>query len=67
MVVMELRDDEVVREFLTQWTGLDGWTVQPVGNERHPSLLDDRFATWMGQKKPKKETTTHGPTQTEDS
>ena len=51
MVVMELRDEDVLREFLMQWTGLEGWTIWPVGNEEHSSLLDDRFAIWMGHKR----------------
>ena len=50
LVVMELRDDDVLREFLTQWSRMPGWEIWSVGNEAHPSLLDERFAMWIGFK-----------------
>jgi predicted nicotinamide N-methyase len=50
LVVMELRDEDVLREFLTQWIGMPGWEVRPVGNEGHPPFLDERFAMWIGFK-----------------
>jgi predicted nicotinamide N-methyase len=50
LVVMELRDEDVLREFLTQWSGMPGWEIWSVGNETHPSLLDERFSMWIGFK-----------------
>ena len=50
LVVMELRDEDVVREFLTQWTSMSQWEITSVGNDGRPSFLDERFAIWMGLK-----------------
>lgn len=50
MIVMELRDENVVREFLTQWLAMTGWEIRQVGNDNHPSLLDERFVVWVGRK-----------------
>jgi protein N-lysine methyltransferase METTL21D len=50
MIVMELRDESVVREFLTQWLAMTGWEIRQVGNDNHSSLLDERFVVWVGRK-----------------
>jgi hypothetical protein len=50
LVMMELRDEDVVREFLTQWTALPGWEIRRVIHENWP--LDERFVTWVGFKNP---------------
>lgn len=51
VIVMELRDEDVVREFLSQWLALPGWEVRRIGNDEHRPLLDERFVVWMGLKK----------------
>ncbi|KAG8832582.1 hypothetical protein FRC17_001093 [Serendipita sp. 399] len=50
LVVMELRDDEVVRQLLTQWSAMSTWEIWRVGNDVHPALLDERFVIWAGMK-----------------
>jgi hypothetical protein len=50
LVVMELRDEDVVREFLLKWTEMSDWEIWRIGNESHPSPLDTRFAIWLAKK-----------------
>jgi protein N-lysine methyltransferase METTL21D len=50
LVVMELRDEDVVREFLLKWTEISDWEIWRIGNESYSSLLDTRFAIWLGKK-----------------
>ncbi|KAG8846832.1 hypothetical protein FRB91_000416 [Serendipita sp. 411] len=50
MVVMELRDDEVVRQFLTQWCMMPAWEVWRIGDDRNQVFLDERFVIWIGLK-----------------
>lgn len=49
MIVMELRDEDVVREFLTQWMATAGWEIYRVGNDDRLSILDERFVIWIGK------------------
>lgn len=50
LVVMELRDEDVVREFLTQWGQMAGWKLWSIGDKSGTSLLDPRFAIWVAFK-----------------
>ncbi|CAG8493318.1 5215_t:CDS:2 [Acaulospora colombiana] len=50
LVVMELRDEDVVRDFLVKWTEMPDWEIWRIGNENHRSHLDARFAIWVGKK-----------------
>ncbi|PVF92022.1 hypothetical protein CPB86DRAFT_777565 [Serendipita vermifera] len=50
LVVMELRDEDVVRDFLAKWTEMSNWEIWRIGNEDHSSPLDVRFAIWVGKK-----------------
>ena len=57
-VVMELRQEDVVREFLEEWIGKGGWEIRRVpackreekedGEGR--GFLDARYAVWVGWK-----------------
>jgi hypothetical protein len=63
-IVMELRDEDVTREFLHQWINLGEWRIWRIdgrgaseegieepGNVPSPRrLLDERFATWIAWK-----------------
>lgn len=60
-IVMELRDEDVTREFLHQWINLGGWRIwradayetdieDPVCVLSPRRLLDERFATWVAWK-----------------
>ena len=63
-IVMELRDEDVTREFLHQWINLGGWQIwrtdgtnaseediEEPGYVPSPRrLLDERFATWVAWK-----------------
>ena len=63
-IVMELRDEDVTREFLHQWINLEGWRIwrtdgaaaseaDIVGLSNIPAarrLLDERFASWVAWK-----------------
>lgn len=50
LVAMELRDEDVVREFLTQWMSLDGWHIQRLDRTEEKAFLDERFVVWVGSK-----------------
>lgn len=46
LVVVELRAEDVVREFLEAWLRSDSrWRILSIGEQR----LDSRYAMWMGQ------------------
>ena len=47
LVVMELRQEDVVREFLALWIATERWEIRRV-NE----LLGGRYVVWVGQKEP---------------
>jgi predicted nicotinamide N-methyase len=63
-IVMELRDEDVTREFLHQWINLGGWRIwrtdgadalegaiaDPVDIRPKDRLLDERFASWVAWK-----------------
>jgi len=63
-LVMELRDEDVTREFLHQWMNLGGWRiwrtdgagvseediVEPADIPAACRLLDERFASWVAWK-----------------
>lgn len=46
IVVVELRADEVVREFMRLWLNQSGWDIRRVGT----SLMGNRYAVWTGWK-----------------
>lgn len=46
LVVVELRQEDVVREFLRSWIELPGWEVWRAGDD----LLGPQFAAWVGWK-----------------
>ena len=63
-IVMELRDEDVAREFLHQWINMGGWRIWRMdgadASEEDPAelanipatywLLDQRFASWVAWK-----------------
>ena len=63
-IVMELRDEDVTREFLHQWINLGGWRIWRTDGAdtseaniaglsnipATPRLLDERFASWVAWK-----------------
>ena len=63
-IVMELRDEDVTREFLHQWISLGGWRIWRADGADAPEtniaglanipatgrLLDERFASWVAWK-----------------
>jgi hypothetical protein len=46
LVVVELRSDDVVRNFLELWLGSGGWEIRRVGG----NLLKVTYAMWVGWK-----------------
>jgi hypothetical protein len=47
LVVVELRQEDVVREFLELWLAKRGWEIWRVAS----GLLGSRYAVWTGQRK----------------
>ncbi|KAF7966692.1 hypothetical protein HWV62_37310 [Athelia sp. TMB] len=47
LVVMELRQEELVREFLALWIATERWEIRRVNG-----LLGKRYVVWVGQKDP---------------
>lgn len=45
LVIIELRSDEVVREFLDRWISTPGWTIRRVDR-----LMGLQYAVWAGRK-----------------
>ncbi|TDL23854.1 hypothetical protein BD410DRAFT_768580 [Rickenella mellea] len=52
VIVLELRAEDVVREFLAAWLARDGWTVCRIdGEDDGPGRwMDERYAMWVGRK-----------------
>lgn len=48
LVVVELRADDVIREFLQLWLGKPGWEVWRIGD----GLLQKPYAMWLGSRRP---------------
>ena len=46
LVIIELRQEDVVREFLELWIAKSGWEIWRVGDR----FLGTRYAVWMGWK-----------------
>ncbi|KAI6119214.1 hypothetical protein EDD16DRAFT_1555119 [Pisolithus croceorrhizus] len=46
-VVVELRQEDVIREFLNLWLTLEGWVIT-----RMEGLLDENYAVWAGHRIP---------------
>jgi hypothetical protein len=46
LVIIELRQEDVVREYLELWIAKGGWEIWRVGG----GLLGSRYAIWMGWK-----------------
>jgi len=46
LVVMELRQEDVVREFLEHWIAKGGWEIRRVGS----GFMGTRYAVWVGWK-----------------
>jgi hypothetical protein len=46
LVVMELRQEDVVREFLAHWIAKGGWEIRRVGS----GFMGTRYAVWVGWK-----------------
>ncbi|KAI6167395.1 hypothetical protein EDD17DRAFT_1540633 [Pisolithus thermaeus] len=46
-VVVELRQEDVIREFLNLWLTLEGWVIT-----RTEGLLDENYAVWAGHRIP---------------
>jgi hypothetical protein len=44
LVVVELRAEDVIRDFLEQWIKQEGWEIWRVGG----GLLDKPYAMWLG-------------------
>ena len=57
-VVMELRQEDVVREFLEEWIRKGGWKIRRVpawkqeskGDGEGQGFLEARYAVWVGWK-----------------
>lgn len=46
LIVMELRQEDVVREFLELWIAKGGWEIRRVAS----AFMGARYAVWMGWK-----------------
>lgn len=46
LVIIELRQEDVVREFLELWIAKSGWEIWRIG----VGFLGPRYAVWMGWK-----------------
>lgn len=52
VIAVELRSEEVIRDFLGLWLGKGGWEVWRVGDlsDGNGERLDVSFAIWVGMK-----------------
>lgn len=50
IVVMELRAEDVVRDFLTLWLGNGKWEVWRVGGDGENGWMDIGYTMWVGWK-----------------